>query len=98
MIVKKLESPGKIFDLDKTQKIKSGYVVLSKGEDVGWHITEKREEVIVILEGKAEVILERESEIIKKGQVVYIPEGQKHNVKNNFVEDLKYIYIVSILT
>ena len=78
--------------------IKSGKVVLQPRECVGEHKTEKREEVIVIIKGRALVIKEGKRMELEEGEACYIKEGTKHNVINLSEEKpLEYYYIVSIL-
>jgi mannose-6-phosphate isomerase-like protein (cupin superfamily) len=48
----------------QTMGIKSGHVVLEPGENIGEHITEAKEEVIVVLKGKAMVISGNDDEPI----------------------------------
>jgi len=78
-----------------SQNIKSGFVLLHKGEEMGEHITENKEEVLYIIEGEATVIIEGNAEFVEAGSIIYIPPHIKHNVKNNSDEHLKYIYVVS---
>ncbi|OGK62063.1 hypothetical protein A2334_04320 [Candidatus Roizmanbacteria bacterium RIFOXYB2_FULL_38_10] len=73
----------------------SGFVLLHKGEEVGEHTTENREEVIYIIEGEAMIEMEGEKEYLEAGSIAYIPPNKKHNVKNEADEDLKYMYVVS---
>lgn len=73
----------------------SGFVLLHKGEEVGEHVTDKREEVIYIIEGEATVYMEGEKEYVEAGSLIYIPPHKKHNLKNEADEDLKYMYVVS---
>lgn len=73
----------------------SGFVLLHKGEEVGEHMTDKKEEVLYIIEGEALVEMEGEKEYLEAGSLVYIPPNKKHNVKNEADEDLKYMYVVS---
>ena len=80
----------------ESRLLKSGRVTLAPGEDIGEHVTEKREELILILKGEA--VVEKEGELIqlKHGQAHFIPEGKKHNVRNNSDKELEYIYIVTL--
>ncbi|MFH1978475.1 MAG: cupin domain-containing protein [Candidatus Aenigmatarchaeota archaeon] len=80
-----------------SRRIKSRKVFLSPGEEVGEHVTEKREEVIIVLKGK--VTLEKEDQEIQlhEGESYFISEGVKHNVKNESDEPLEYVYVVSLL-
>lgn len=76
----------------------SGFVLLHKGEEAGEHVTEKREEVLYIIEGEALVEMDGEKEYVEAGSMVYIPPQKRHNVKNEADEDLKYVYVVSHFT
>lgn len=79
-----------------SKKIKGGLVVLKKGEQIGEHTTENREEIIFILKGKAMIILEGKRNAVKEGFSFYIPPNKKHNVVNKNNQILKYLYIVSL--
>jgi mannose-1-phosphate guanylyltransferase / mannose-6-phosphate isomerase len=82
----------------QSKKLKSGRVILKSGEDVGWHVTEKREELIIILKGKAKIFNEQEEIVLKEKQTFYISEGKKHNVLNMGKTNLEYIYVVSLFS
>ena len=94
MFIKKLSAAGSVIKPPVSKKTKAGLVILKKGEEVGKHITDKREEIIIILQGKAKVIIEGEIQLVKKDSLIYIPEGKKHNLINEFEEELRYIYLV----
>ena len=81
--------PGK-----DTINLKSGCVTLNPGESVGEHSTEKQEEAILILQGKAEILARGEKVEAKAKAIVYMPPETKHNVKNIGQELLKYVFIV----
>ena len=85
-----------LFEPPVTKAIKSGRVRLSANEQVGEHITEKKEEMIIVLEGVATLNIEGNYIELKVGETYYIREGKKHNVLNNTEEDLEYIYVVSM--
>jgi len=78
-----------------SQNIKSGFVLLHKGEEMGEHITENKEEILYIIEGEATVIIGGDTECAEAGSMIYVPPHINHNVKNDSDEDLKYIYVVS---
>ena len=40
----------------QSRSLKSGRVLLSPGESVGWHVTQDREELVVVLKGTATVL------------------------------------------
>lgn len=97
MLIKKLDQAGSLLNLDETKKIKAGLVILQPGEEVGYHVTDNREEVILILEGEAVVGLEGSDEqVIKKDHLVYIPTNKEHNVRNKSDRLLRYIYLVNL--
>jgi mannose-6-phosphate isomerase-like protein (cupin superfamily) len=77
--------------------LRAGCVELKTNEEVGEHITDNKEEILVILRGKAHVVCENEITDINEGIMVFIPKNKKHNVINKSREILKYIYIVSPL-
>ena len=80
----------------KTAGLRSGQVMLDPGESVGEHNTDKKEEIIIVFEGKAEITSDRgPSMVIDKESVSYIPPNTMHNVKNIGKETLRYIYVVS---
>ena len=82
-----------------TLRLKSGYVILQPGESVGEHSTENKEEIIIILEGEAEVIVEGNRPAIVKGKnAIYVPPQKVHNIKNIGQKQLKYVFIVSPAT
>lgn len=96
MLVKKLDKVGRLLDLSETNRLKSGFVVLQSGEEVGEHITENKEEAIVILAGRAKLVCEDEEKIVKAESLVYIPESAMHNVINVGKKPLKYIYVTAL--
>ncbi len=94
-IILPLKKTGLLIKPPNSEKIKSGYVILKKGEEMKEHTTHNREEIIIILEGRAKVIIEDEEREVKKNHLVFIPENKKHSLKNNYNKVLKYIYIVT---
>lgn len=75
---------------------RSGYVVLTPGENVGGHNTAAAEELLIILEGKGKLSLGEARELdIEKDFAVYIPPRTLHDVKNTGKEDLKYVFITA---
>lgn len=81
----------------ETMGIKSGHVVLQPGENIGEHVTEEKEEVIIVLKGKAMIICGNDDEplIAAERSVVYIGPETKHDVKNIGDSALEYVYVVS---
>ena len=84
--------------LSDTVGLKSGQVILKPGEEVGEHNTENKEEVIVILEGEAEITSDKSGPVsAKKNSAAYIPPHTSHNVRNTGKSPLRYVYIVSLI-
>jgi len=97
MYIKRLDKPGSLLKPPLSQKLKSGLVVLAPGEDVGEHVTDKREEIITVLDGLALVMVAGEEPTeVAAGHVVFIPAEKKHNIKNNGDGELKYVYTVAL--
>lgn len=79
-----------------TKGIKSGYVILKSGESVGEHKTDNREEVIIILEGQADIYCEGKCIFpAQKDNLIYIPPETNHDIKNTGKNNLRYIYVVA---
>jgi len=77
--------------------LKCGKVSLLPNESVGEHITDKREEVIIVVKGTATLRKGEKTFIIHENETHFIPEGTVHNVLNNSSESLEYYYVVSLL-
>ncbi len=82
----------------ETLTMKSGSVVLLPGESVGEHIADSREETLIVLEGRGEIVCEGTGAMcVEEKELVYIPPGTKHDVKNTGDIPLKYVYVVALL-
>lgn len=97
MVAKKIDVRELLIAPPLSERIKAGCTVLATGEAVGEHITEDREEVLVILQGTAHVVCGEETLEVNQGNLVFITKNQKHNVLNKGEGVLKYVYIVSSL-
>jgi quercetin dioxygenase-like cupin family protein len=76
--------------------MRSGFVTLQPGENVGSHNTGQHEELLVVLEGKGEVEAQGlGKKTIERGMVVYVPPNNQHNVYCMGTSPLKYVYVVS---
>lgn len=92
------EDPAHFEILNSSQSVttRSGLVTLQPGEDVGVHSTKKNEELILVLEGYAEIEAEKlDRQRITTNNAVYIPPFTKHNVFNIGSKLLRYIYVVT---
>ena len=86
--------PGLVTPED-SRRIRARVVELQPGEEVGEHSTHENEEVIVVLSGQASVESESGAATVCKGQAAFIPQGERHNVKNEGSEPVRYIYVRS---
>jgi mannose-6-phosphate isomerase-like protein (cupin superfamily) len=60
-------------------------------------VTERREEVIIVLRGSATLIKAGERIALAEGDSHFISEGVRHNVRNESGGTLEYVYVVSLL-
>ncbi len=80
----------------QSKYMKSSRVILAPGEEIGEHITDKREELIIILKGSAILTNGGGRIILNAGDARFVGEGVRHNVKNESKEPLEYVYVVSL--
>ena len=81
----------------QSKSMKSARVTLAPGEEVGEHVTHEREEIIIVIKGKATLVKDGKKVALEEGQVYFIEEGVKHNVRNETKEELEYVYVVCLL-
>jgi mannose-6-phosphate isomerase-like protein (cupin superfamily) len=80
----------------QTRGMRSGRVYLASGQACGQHSTKDREELLVFLSGRGELMIaETDSFQVGQGQVAYIPPQTIHDVKNTGAEQLVYVYCVA---
>ncbi|MCU0372336.1 MAG: cupin domain-containing protein [Ignavibacteria bacterium] len=91
------DSYFQILNSTESSLMRSGLVTLKSGESVGEHSTSDYEEMLIILNGSGTVEINNGESFLKveKGQIAYIPPGTVHNVTNNNISSLRYIYVVS---
>lgn len=79
----------------QTAGMRSGHVNLMPGQDIGEHSTDNKEEAIIILKGKAQVLSDKSDPIsVESESLIYIPANTKHNIKNIGQDVLRYVYVV----
>lgn len=84
-------------EMPQTAGLRSGFVRLKPGESVGWHITGKNEEALVILHGKGEAMIEGAAAMpVAEHMLAYIPPATRHNITNNGTEVLQYVWVVAL--
>lgn len=57
--------------------------------DIGEETHPETDQMLFVVEGKAEAILDGQSQVVDEDNVVYVPAGTRHNIKNIDNEDLK---------
>lgn len=62
---------------------------VSVEDEIGEEIHDDSDQVIFISSGKAEAIVNGDSFSMIENDVLYVPAGMKHNLKNIGLEDLK---------
>lgn len=83
-------------DSHKPSGLSSGLMRLKPKESVGEHSTKDREEIIIILKGKARVRYGRRgSVILKENSFAYFPSRTRHNIENVGSSTLSYTYITA---
>ena len=79
-----------------TSTMRAGLVVLEPGRSVGRHNTENYEELVIVLQGQAEMrITGGQTMRLTSGWAAYCPSHTEHDVFNTGSTVLKYIYIVA---
>ncbi len=76
--------------------LKAGRIALGPGEEVGEHVTEGREEIIIVLKGSGSLVRAGKEIPIKEGEVHYVGENVRHNVRGG-PEGTEYVYLVNLL-
>ena len=85
-----------ILGKNESLAIRSGQVTLAPGKDVGWHSTEKYEELLIVLNGQGRLLAKGYPDCeIASGQIAYNPPQTEHNVVNTGTQPLRYIYVVA---
>ena len=79
-------------DFTKSAGLSLGFAEIAPGGDLILHYHSPAE-IYVVTDGKGVLNKSGELEEIKKGDVVYIGENEKHALKNNGKEILKFYWI-----
>jgi mannose-6-phosphate isomerase-like protein (cupin superfamily) len=79
-----------------SERMRSRVVVLGPGEETGEHVTSKREELLIPLEGKAVLVGPHGEHEVSPGEAVFIPRDMKHNVINRSETPIRYIYVLAL--
>lgn len=80
----------------ETSTMRSGLVTLAPMKSVGKHSTEEFEELVIILDGQAEMKITGGGTLrLAKGFAAYCPPRTEHDVLNVGTDTLRYIYVVA---
>jgi quercetin dioxygenase-like cupin family protein len=93
ILVKSLRDAGSLVSDSDSKQIRSGLVVLERGKEVGEHETGSGEELILFLEGVAELEGERRTRTVHAPALALIPAHAAHNVRNVSKSPLRYVYV-----
>ncbi len=81
---------------DDDAKYLRGRVEIKKpGEETGAHVTDGKEEVIIVLEGVATVYYGKARLRVREGCSLFVAENVLHNVRNEGRRRLRYVYVRS---
>lgn len=80
----------------ETTRMRSGLVVLTPQKSVGRHSTGQNEEILIVLEGKGEMLFgDGHTLPVEANHAVYCPPRTIHDVKNTGRGVLRYVYVVA---
>ncbi len=69
------------------------WALLPAGKSFRAHYHEDMEEVFIILKGMAMIRIDKEEAVLEKEDVVVVPIGKVHEMKNIGEEDIEYIVV-----
>lgn len=90
-------TPGKTYKTDilsdlKARSLCGVFTIVMPGDKGGvYHYHEMREHIIVIIKGEGVEIIEGREFPVKSGDVLFVPAGEKHTIKNNSAGELRYL-------
>ena len=96
VLTKTLREAGSLVSGSESNQVRSGFVILEKGEEMGEHETGGGEELIVFLEGSAEISSGGKSRTVHAPATALIPAHTRHGIKNRSDTPLKYVYVYVI--
>lgn len=92
ILVRSLKEAGSLVSSSDSKQVRSGLVVLEHGTEVGEHETGGGEELILFLEGTAELSGEEQTRTVHAPAAALIPAHTSHNVRNKSKALLRYVY------
>lgn len=67
------------------------FVVLPAGREVPYHFHRNRESVLIAVSGEATEVVEGKETAFREGEVMCIPAGEKHGLKNTSAREFRYL-------
>jgi mannose-6-phosphate isomerase-like protein (cupin superfamily) len=68
-------------------------MTLQPGEEIGEETHEHGDQSLLVIEGEGDAVLEGRTEPIRAGDLVVVPEGVLHNVRNTGLQALRLVTI-----
>jgi len=93
VFVKAVKEAGRLVSSPDSKQFHSGFVVLEAGKEVGEHETGDGEEMVVFLEGTAEVSYDGEAKSVIAPAIAVVPAHMPHNIRNKSSAPVRYVYI-----
>lgn len=81
---------------DDSMYLRGRVEIKRPGEETGAHVTDCKEEVLIVMEGTATVYCGEKKLRIRPGFSQFIGEGVLHNVRNEGRRRLRYVYVRSL--
>jgi quercetin dioxygenase-like cupin family protein len=78
-------------DANNAKHLGGIFCQLLPGGKQAYHYHKNRESIIIVISGEATVTVEDKEINIRKGDVLYIPAGEKHKMTNDGKEAIRYI-------
>ncbi len=66
---------------------------IPEGTDIGEETHPDTDQIILVVDGEGEAIINKESHPIHEDDVIFVPAGSVHNIRNNGDESLKLLSI-----
>ena len=100
MFRKSWVKPGRLVP-PSAKRLRSRSIRLAPGQEMPWHSTDRREELLVMLEGVVD--LERRMSIasrtlrvsLRAGHCAYLPSGTPHRLVNRSRRRARYLYVTA---
>ena len=91
--------PGRLVPITAVH-VRGRSIILRPGESVPWHSTQRREEVLIMLEGTLRLELDggkaqRRGLRLSAGHCVFLPQATRHRLMNQSTRRAQYLYLTA---